>query len=188
MATLKITIFILWIASFAYWGLYAFEHQALQQESQSELDNRLARSLSSNQPSSNTNESNISNSLGIFGKVEIQKAKILPTAEIKKIDFSPINLQGTFIKDNKVWAIVSNETNEAIIMEPEEIKAFNSSSITILTNSGIKSLHLKSNTQGIYIRDINKITKSSVSTETQKLSRAQQLRLKLLSSSKPKSP
>lgn len=186
MAALKITIFILWIASFAYWGVHAYDFQALQQKSQTELDNQLAHALSSNKPNSNKNELDISNALGIFGQVEVQVTKSLPTPTTTKISFGPTSLQGTFIKDNKMWAIVSTRSNEAIIVKPEEIKAFNSSSITIATPSGIKSLHFKSNKQGMHIRAVNKVAKNPLNTTTPELSRAQKLRLKLLSSSKQK--
>jgi hypothetical protein len=123
---------------------------------------------------------------GIFGEVPEQKQATPSKLHIPIVQYGPKTLEGVFIQDaNKsaqAWALVTNQDGEFLIIPPSQILSFTNSSISIKTQQGLKSLHLKKDEQGIDIRKVRKAAASqSQDTKKPELSRAEMLRRKMLS-------
>ena len=92
--------------------------------------------------------------------------------------------QGIFIDNSKAWAIINSKNNQTLIIQPEQIKSFNRTSITIETAAGIKSLHLQRDTKGINIYASSKVTSNDAAVVKKEPSRAELLKIKLLNRAK----
>lgn len=183
---IKITTYLLWLASLGYWGAFAFQLPAAQEESHAILKSQLSNLLSPKINFDEDKQLGLSVMPGLFGQLDPLDTTAPKKISQKTIIFGPTGLQGTFINNNRVWAIVSSRNHEATIIQPKDIQAFNKSSITINTQSGVKSLHLKSNKQGIHIQATGSHAKELKRNQKPELSRAQTLRLKLLNSVRKK--
>jgi hypothetical protein len=186
MLAIRLTKYILWPASILYWGIIIAEYLTIHEMSNSLLEKKLASTLFNPNAITSPAENNINtdNMLGLFGQPEI----LVPISDTlpsnRPINTDPTGLQGIFIDNDKVWAIINNSNNKSSIVQPDQIRSFNRSSITIETQSGIRSLHLKLDKKGISIRAVNKVITTNTAITEQKTSRAELLRIKLLNQAK----
>lgn len=184
-----LTIGLLWLASISYWSIAVFNSLDDRHQSTAILEQKLINLVSTKAQPKAIQPSDKNPLLGLFGKVELELKPKATATSTKVVNFGPTSLQGLFTDDSKVWAIVKGKNNQSSIIQPDQIISFNSSSITIKTRSGIKSLHLKQDKKGINIREIHhsKSGNKDVPLEKRELSRAEKLRIKLLEAARRKS-
>lgn len=185
MIVTRLTKYILWPASLLYWSITMTEYFNTSEAQQIQFEKQLTSKLSvtNTAESPSKNNKSISDLLGLFGKPETQVPKIvMPTNRV--ISTTPTSLQGIFIENSKAWAIINSKNNQTLIIQPEQIKSFNRTSITIETAAGIQSLHLQRDTKGINIYASSKVTSNDTTVIKKEPSRAELLKIKLLNRAK----
>jgi len=166
----------LWLGSLVFF-CFAFyqQHQSIQADQKN-----LLASLKPVSKPVHKEEFQSSYHAGLFGIAVKQIAEGNIEPEVKQsITFGPRSLQGVFIQDDQAYALVTDESNKPQIILPESITAHSLNSVTIQTQQGIKSLHLKHNRSGLSIRRVASTAQDRSKKEKQ-TSKADEIRLRLL--------
>lgn len=95
-------------------------------------------------------------------------------------------MQGIFIHGNEAYVIASDRQSNTLLIAPYNIISFNRHSATVKTENGVQTIRLAFDAQGIDIHRDNVLSENSRKTQiSEPLSKAQQIRLKLLSKPHP---